>query len=365
MEKINYKSFNRLVGLLTILVILAILYSLNLLENVKHVFAALTPFYLALLILWIMKPLATYLHETKGMTPKKATLLSILVNLLVVLAFIFVLLPILIAQVWDITQNSTQIIDSIKHNVENITNYFQVRQIDVVHEIQLKVGEYFNITSFKDIFTNFDFGIFTNAFNAIFSAIGSVTSFVINIVFAYIIAIYLSSDFDNFVEKGLNLVFSNTKQRNKDVFLESTKALSGYFKGLLLDCFFVATIVTIGAAIIGVPSPLLFGILAGIFNVIPYLGPLLGGVPLIVVALSLGFPTAIAATIVVFGTQFIESQILQPRIMANSTNLHPATVIIGLLIFGTLFGFIGMIISTPTLAVIAVIIKHSNLDIRI
>lgn len=365
MEKINYKSFNRLVGLFTFLVIIAILYSLNILENVKHVFVALTPFYLALLILWIMKPLATYLQEKKNMSAKKASLLSILVNLLVMLLFIFVVLPVLIAQVWDITQNSTQIVESIQENVTNITNYFQVRQIDVIAEVQSKVAEYFNITSFKDLFTNFDFGIVTNAVNAIFSAVGSVTSFILNIVFAYIIAIYLSSDFDGFVDKSMNLVFKNTEQHNKDVFLEATQALSGYFKGLFLDCFFVATIVTIGATIIGVPSPLLFGILAGLFNVIPYLGPILGGVPLIIVALSLGFPTAIAATVVVFGTQFIESQILQPRIMASSTNLHPSTVIVGLIIFGTLFGFIGMIIATPTLAVIAVIIKHSSLDIRI
>lgn len=365
MEKINYKAFNRLVILITFLVILGILYSLNLLENVKSVFAALTPLYLALIILWIMKPLATMLEEKYDMSAKKASLLSILVNLLVVLLFLFVVLPILIAQVWDITQDSTQIVESIKNNIEKLTSYFQIHQIDVIQEIQVKVGEYLNINSVKDIISNFDFSIFGNAIDAIFSAVGSITGFILNIVFAYIIAIYLSSEFDGFVEKSLNLLFKNTEKKNKDVFIESTKALSGYFKGLLLDCFFVATIVTIGAAVIGVPSPLLFGILAGLFNVIPYLGPILGGVPLIVVALAQGFPTAIAATVVVFGTQFIESQILQPRIMANSTNLHPATVIVGLIIFGTLFGFVGMIIATPTLAVIAVLIKNSNLDIRI
>ncbi len=369
MEKINYKAFNRLIGLFTFLVIIGILYSLNLLDNVKHVFAALTPFYLALLILWIMRPMATYLHEKKGFGMHKASLLSILVNLVVLLLLIFVLVPVLIAQIWDITQNSTQIIDSIQQNLSNITEFFSqyliTNQIDIVAEVQAKVREFLDIQSFQDILANFDFGFVTNTFAAIFSAIGSVTSFVINIIFAYIIAIYLSKDFDKFVQKLMNLVFKRTEENNRIVFLEATRALSGYFKGLFLDCFFVATIVTIGATIIGVPSPLLFGILAGLFNVIPYLGPILGGVPLIVISLSLGFPTAIAATVVVFGTQFIESQILQPRIMANATDLHPATVIVGLLIFGTLFGFVGMIISTPTLAVIAVIIKHSDLDIRI
>lgn len=365
MNKINYKAFNRLVGLLTLLVILAIFYSLNLLDSVKAVFGALTPFYLAFLILWIMKPFSEFLQEKRNMSAKKANLLSILLNLLVLLLLLFVVVPILIVQVWEITQNSTQIVNGLTENINKITQYFEIRQIDVIAEIQAKVTEYLDLKSFQEIITSIDFSFLTNTFNAILSTIGSVTGFVLNIIFAYIIAIYLSSDFDSFVEKSLNLIFQNTKQRNKDVFLQSTKALSGYFKGLFIDCFFVAVIVTIGAAIIGVPSPLLFGILAGLFNVIPYLGPILGGVPLIIVALSLGFPTAIAATVVVFGTQFIESQILQPRIMASSTNLHPSTVIVGLIIFGTLFGFIGMIIATPTLAVIAVIIKNSNLDIRI
>lgn len=365
MEKINYKSLNRLIGLITFLAIVGILYSLNLLDNVKHVFAALTPFYLALLILWIMKPMATYLHETRGMSKKKASLVSILTNLVIVLLFIAVVIPLLFAQLWDITQNSTQIMTSIQTNVTKITDYFQIHQIDIVKQIQAKAAEYLNIQSTQDLLKSIDFGFVSSSIKSVFGAIGSVTGFIFNIIFAYIIAIYLSSDFDNFVEKTLNLVFKNSKKKNKDVFLQSTKALSGYFKGLLLDCTFVAIIVTIGAAIIGVPSPFLFGILAGLFNVIPYLGPILGGLPLIIIALSQGIPTAIAAIFVVFGTQLVESQILQPRIMANSTNLHPATVIIGLLIFGSLFGFVGMIIATPALAVISVIIKNSNLDIRI
>lgn len=365
MEKLNYKAINHLVKIITFLAILGILYAFNLLDNVINVFAALTPFYLALIILWIMKPLATYLQDVKGMTHKKATQYSILVNLVVVVLFLFILVPVLFAQLWDITQNSTQILESIQTNLTKITDYFQIHQIDIIQEVQSKAAEYLNINSVKDILNKENFGMIFDTVQSVFSAIGNITSFVINIVFAYIIAIYLANDFDKFVEKTMNLFFKNAEKKNRIVFLQATEALSGYFKGLLLDCSFVTIIVSIGATIIGVPSPLLFGLLAGIFNVIPYVGPVLGGLPLIIVGLSQGIPTAIAATVVVFGTQLVESQILQPRIMANSTNLHPSTVLVGLLIFGTLFGFIGMIIATPTLAVIAVIINNSDLDIRI
>lgn len=365
MEKLNYKSINRLVVIITFLSIVGILFAFNLLENVKNVFSALTPLYLALVILWIMKPLANYFEEKRGMEHKKATRLSLLINLLVVLLFLFVFVPVLFAQLWDITQNSTQLLESIQENITKITDRFQMHQIDIVDEIQTKAAEYLNINSIKDVINKENFGMLTETIQSVVGYIGNITGFFINIGFAYIIAFYLADDFENFVEKTMNLFFKNAEKKNRIVFLESTQALSGYFKGLLLDCSFVAIIVSIGATIIGVPSPLLFGLLAGIFNVIPYIGPVLGGLPLIVIALSQGIPTAIAAAVVVFGTQMFESQFLQPRIMANSTNLHPATVLVGLLIFGTLFGFIGMIIATPTLAVIAVIIKHSGLDIRI
>lgn len=365
MKNLNYKAINRLVVILTFLGILATLYLLNLLESMKSVFFALSPFYIAFIIIWIMKPFEHYLIEKRKIAQKKAAIYAILVNLIIVLSIIFLLVPSLAIQIWDITQNSTQLIESITYNIDQFTKTFRLNEIDYINEVIIKVQSLLNMQSITEFISTFDFSIITNALGSIVSAVGSVTSFILQFVFAYIIAIYLAPDFDQFVEKTLNLVFSNTKNHNKEIFLQSTHALSGYFKGLIIVCVFVGTIVTLGAWLIGVPSPLLFGIIAGLFNVIPYLGPVLGGIPLVIVAIANGLPSALLALALVLVTQFIESQILQPRIMSNSTNLHPVTIIVGLIIFGNLFGFVGMILSTPTLAVISVIIKNSRLDIRI
>lgn len=365
MNKINYKAVNRLVAVLMFLVILTILKLLNLLDNTITIISALTPFYLAFLIIWIMKPFSNWLQEKFKIEYKKANLIAILVNLVCVVGFLFLIIPILIVQVWEITQNSTSIINNISANLQLLFSYINMHQTDIFKELQQMASEIFNIKSIPDLIKNFDFSIVSGTLTTIFSVVGGISSFVLNFVFAYILAIYLSSDFDAFVEKLLNLLFKKSTEKNKKVFIESTKAINGYFKGLLIDCSFVVALVTIGAALIGIPSPLLFGLIAGIFNVIPYLGPILGGIPLIFIAFANGIPTVILALIVVFGTQFVESQILQPRIMAKSINLHPITVITGLIIFGTLFGFVGMLIASPTLAVISVIIKNSDLDIRI
>lgn len=365
MDHINYKAFNRLIFILTFLALIAILFLLNLLDRMVSVFFALAPFYIAFIIIWIMKPFENYLINKKKIPEKKAAIFAILVNLLILLVVIFILVPALAIQIWDITQNSTQLIESITRNVEEIANFIQLNEVEYFNEMMMKIQSLLNMQSITDFITTFDFSIITNALGSIMSAIGSVTSFVLKIVFAYIIAIYLAPDFDRFVEKFLNLVFSKTKKHNKNIFLQSTHALSGYFKGLIIVCLFVGTIITIGAWIIGIPSPLLFGIIAGLFNIIPYLGPILGGIPLVIIALAGGLPSAIMALVLVLITQFVESQILQPRIMSSSTDLHPVTIIVGLIIFGNLFGFVGMILATPTLAVISVVIKNSKLDIKI
>ncbi len=365
MDKINFKAINRLVFLLSFLVILGIFSFVGLLDNFISVIGALSPFYIAFIIIWIMKPFSEFLQRKFKMSAKKANLLSIFLNLLGLLFFLFVILPVLLLQVWDITQNSTQLIDAINNNLMKIIDYVNIHQIDILNTASTQVQQLLNTKTLPELVSSIDFGFIPKLFDTIAGAIGSMTSFIIKIVFAYIIAIYLANDFDKFVEKTLNLLFSKSHEQNKQVFIQSTKALSGYFKGLLIVCTFIATFVTIGAAIIGIPSPLLFGIIAGIFNVIPYLGPILGGIPLVFVALADGIPTAILAIGLVCITQLIESQILQPKIMADNTNLHPVTVILGLIIFGNIFGFVGMLIATPTLAVIAVIIKNSSLDIRI
>ncbi len=344
---------------------MTILFLLGLLDNMISVIGALLPFYLALVIIWIMRPFSELLQKKFNWSAKKASLISILVNLVIVLFIIFVIVPILIIQVWDITQNSTQIIDSINTNISFIFEKLDEHKLEIVDSVTTQINSILDTKSIPELISSIDLEFIPNAISSIFSFVGSTTSLIIQFVFAYIIAIYLSADFDQFVEKGLDLVFSNTKSKNKKVFVESTHALSGYFKGLMLDCTFIATIMTIGCIFIGIPSPLLFGIICGLFNVIPYLGPVLGGIPLVFVALSLGIPSAIMAIILILITQMIESQILQPKIMAKSTDLHPVTVICGLIIFGQIFGFVGMIIATPTLAVIAVVIRNSELDIRI
>lgn len=365
MEKLNISFINKILYLVAFLLILLIFNALNLLDRVGNIITSLTPFYLAFFISWISQPIIDFFVEKLNIKRSLANILAILVNILILLAFFFILLPLLVVQLWDLINNGTSIIDNFQSTVESIANHFNVDNNLITIPFLEKAKEILNTRSFTDIISsiNFDF-VFGFAGN-IASAFTNTTMVLFQIFIAFMMTFYFIGDFNDFVQRGLALLFVKSKDKHREVFIDVTRALFGYFRGLFLVCLFISIIVSIGASLLGVQSPLLFGIIAGIFNVIPYLGPVLGGIPLFIVSLASGFSTGLLSLAVIFGAQFIESNFLQPKIMAKSTNLHPVTVMVGLIIFSQLFGFVGMLISTPTLAIISVIIRHSKLDIRI
>jgi len=117
---------------------------------------------------------------------------------------------------------------------------------------------------------------------------------------------------------------------------------------------------SIGFYIIGLDSPILLGATAGVLNLIPYIGPLLAMVLPILLALS-NVPIELwligAAISVIVIAQLIDSTIVIPSVIANAVNLHPLIVITGIIVFGNLFGFIGMVVATPTLATANIIYR--------
>jgi predicted PurR-regulated permease PerM len=114
---------------------------------------------------------------------------------------------------------------------------------------------------------------------------------------------------------------------------------------------------TIGFTIVGLEAPLLFGVFCGLTDLIPYIGPYIGGAAAVVVGFSQGPVIGISVLIICIIVQLVENYILQPVVMSKAMQLHPVTIIVGLLIFGHFFGIIGMIIATPCIALLKVIYR--------
>jgi predicted PurR-regulated permease PerM len=134
--------------------------------------------------------------------------------------------------------------------------------------------------------------------------------------------------------------------------------MSAYIRGQLLLCLFVGGLATISLFIIGVPFALVLGLIAGLLEALPYIGPILGAIPAVLVALLSEPGSAIWTAIAFFSIQQIENLVLVPRIAGESVKLHPAIVMVVLVVGNELAGFWGMLVAVPTTAVIRDIFKY-------
>jgi predicted PurR-regulated permease PerM len=113
--------------------------------------------------------------------------------------------------------------------------------------------------------------------------------------------------------------------------------------------------------IIGVPFAIVLGVIAGMFEILPYIGPILGAIPAILVALVSDPISALWTAIAFFSIQQVENLILVPRIAGESVQLHPAVVMVVLVMGNELGGFLGMIVAVPIAAILRDMFKYAYL----
>ena len=146
--------------------------------------------------------------------------------------------------------------------------------------------------------------------------------------------------------------------------LEITSNLRVFVKGTLLDTVILFIMSLITFSITGMPYALLFAIFTSITNVIPFIGPYIGGVPAVLVSLSVSMKLGIVVLIEVIILQFIESSFIHPYIMSKGLKINPIIILIGLIVFGYFFGIIGMLISTPLISVVKSVYEYYEADIK-
>jgi len=134
--------------------------------------------------------------------------------------------------------------------------------------------------------------------------------------------------------------------------------MSAYIRGQLLLCLFVGGLATIAMFIIGVPFALVLGLIAGIFEALPYVGPILGAIPAVFVALLADPVSAIWVAVAFFAIQQFENLVLVPRISGQSVKLHPALVMVVLVIGNDLAGLLGMLVAVPVTAAFRDVFKY-------
>ncbi|MFA9563679.1 MAG: AI-2E family transporter [Acidimicrobiales bacterium] len=189
---------------------------------------------------------------------------------------------------------------------------------------------------------------------------GSIFDAVLLAFLAPIVAFYLLVDLPHVAASADSLVPGAAKDQVHLVSRRLNRAIGGFFRGQLIVAFIVGVMSSAGLWAIGLPFWFIVGMLAGVFNVIPLIGPWVGGALGVVVAFAAGDGTtqAIWVVVVMVVAQQIDNHFVSPVVMQRTVHLHPVAVIMALLAGGTLFGFFGLFLAVPTAAVLKIIASH-------
>jgi predicted PurR-regulated permease PerM len=174
-----------------------------------------------------------------------------------------------------------------------------------------------------------------------------------------IIAFYLLVDLPHIGAITRELIPERSKDHVLHVGHRLNHTIGGYFRGQLAVATIVGIMVSVGLAIIDLPFWLIVGIIAGLFNMVPLIGPWVGAIPGVAIALTTrDFGTALWVVAIMTGAQQIDNHFISPLVMQRTTSLHPAVVMLTLLAGGSLGGFFGLLLAVPLAAAIKVVVGH-------
>ncbi|MBN9670063.1 AI-2E family transporter [Roseibium aggregatum] len=177
-----------------------------------------------------------------------------------------------------------------------------------------------------------------------------------------VVAFYLLLDWDHMVERIDSWLPRDHLAEIRALASEMDEAVAGFVRGQVSVCLILGTFYAVSLAVVGLNFGLLIGMAAGLVSFIPFVGAGLGLVLSVGVALVQFWPDWpwIAAVAAIFAVgQFLEGNILQPKLVGDSTGLHPVTLMFALFAFGYLFGFVGMLVAVPAAAMIGVLARFA------
>ncbi len=179
-----------------------------------------------------------------------------------------------------------------------------------------------------------------------------------NLLLVLVCALYFAVN-PHLYLRGILLLIPKAKSlRVSEVLDESGRVLGYWLIGQVLVMVFVGVMITFGLSLIGIPLALVLGVISGMLEFIPIFGPVAAAVPGILIAMTGGWVQALYAALVYLIVQEIEANVLVPLIQKVTVEVPPALVVLALVAFGSLFGFLGILVATPMTALLLLWIKR-------
>lgn len=314
------------------------------------IYNTLSPFFFALIFAYLLNPLVQYIHA-RGIN----RLWSVLI---VYLGIIIMLILLSMTIIPKITEEVRHMIDVLPRYSNEAYDYLSDLYIRFNRNVDNLPHEFNDVKDILRVNINRFQGIIFGFFATFTDTILRFLSRVIGVILIPILTFYFLKDKEKFKKSIILLLPKSIRKQTITIAKDIDEILGRFIRGQLTVALFVGILTTISLLVLRVEFAIIVGIIAGIANVIPYFGPIIGIVPGVIFAMIDGPMKALWVIIVFTIIQQIESAIISPKIVGKSVGIHPVFVIFALIIGGRYLGILGLLIAVPTAAIIKVIGKH-------
>jgi len=335
--------------------------------------SVLAPFFIGLVVAYLLHPIVCWIERyimnskrfSKALNKNEAKQIKLKRTISVLLTYLLVLGVIVLLLYSTYAMIGGQLTQQVDFNavVESISSYTE-RYNQIYEQLRVKLESSGLSDNLKQQFIKVAEDaneILGSAVSKSFDQIKRLGSNVVNVVIGLIVAFYILKDLEYFKQLYRDITKALMKERKNEklrsLFADINSIVASFIRGQLLDALIVGILSSIGLSLISLDFAVLIGMTAGIANIIPYFGPIIGSVPAVVVGLLSGSPIkALLAVVVLVVVQQIDSMLIAPRIVGDSVGLHPIFVILSIFVGGAYFGLWGMLIAVPVAAIVKMFI---------
>ncbi len=359
-----------LLGAFCILVMLFLLINIGVIvpkgmSFISTFFSLISPFIVGLAIVYLLNPIVNQiekiLYKSLGIIFKKKKDrmsfrgLSVLITYLIVAGCIFLILSVIISSV----ANEIKLADT--DSLKNIALSLLSSGKEFIKGIASKLEQFgiksANISEYQQKLIDWINSSTTDIATGAFSFVSNVGNAISKFLIAMVLSIYVLIDLDNlkkYWQKAAAALLRNRSYGALSTFLkDADDCFSGYIKGQFLDACVMAVLVSVGLSIVNVKYSVLIGILTGIGNLIPYVGPIFAyGGTILACVVDGDFKKMLIGLIVVLVIQGLDGNFINPKLLSNSISVNPILVIIALLIGASTGGLMGMLVAVPVAALV-------------
>ena len=305
------------------------------------------PFLLGGFFYYLTNPIVTFLEKKCKINRLIGVLITLCALIGTIVVGVVYLLPILINQLTSLIISSQNIYSRLQDLIYDLSMNPIFQNIDIQKTIQQ-----LNL-SYVDILQN----ILNSVSNSLGSVLSALFSTVLILIMTPVFLIYFLLDGHKFLPMLERTVLKHDKLNFSSLLKNLNATVARYISGIAIDAVIIGCLAYVGYSVIGLKYALVFAIFSGIANLIPYVGPSIGLIPMIIANVFTDPHRVLIAVIYMLIIQQVDGNILYPRIVGGVMKVHPITIMVLLLLSSNIYGIIGMIVAIPTYSIIKEIVK--------